>query len=179
MSSITVTPHVNAVAAPPMARGAAPGDSHADSIPVRFWVLGRNCSLAPGQTLCALGFVAAVSLAVALFFWFFGATLVLPFALLEVAALATAVVVYSRHAADGERVRIDGRRLTLTCQHGGRAEQFDFEAGSVRVSLGEGADGLIEIRSGARGVSVGAFVRPERRRVLVNEMRAALRHAVA
>lgn len=162
-----------------MGRGTALGDAHADPIAARQWVLVRNCSLAPCQTLCALGLVAAVSLAVALFFWFFGATLVLPFALLEVAALATALVAYARHAADGERVRIDGHRLTLTLQHGGRAEQFDFDAGSVRVSLGEGADGLIEIRSGARGVSVGAYVRPERRRVLASEMRAALRHAVA
>jgi uncharacterized membrane protein len=179
MSSITVTPHFNGSAALPMGATVERDAAAQRATTAWQWTLCRNCSLAPCQALCALGFVAAMSLGMAVFFWFFGAPLVMPFALVEVGALGVALLVYARHAADGERVQIDGRRLRLTRERGGRIDRFDFDAGSVRVSLAGGADGLIEIRSGAQCVSVGAFVRPERRARLANELRAALRQAAA
>lgn len=179
MSSIIVTPHFNGSAALPTGVAVERDAVAQPTTTARQWALGRNCSLAPCQALCALGLVAAVSLGVAVFFWFFGATLVLPFALVEVGALAVALLVYARHAADGERLQIDGPYLRLTRERGGRVERFDFDARSVRVALVGGAEGVIEVRSGAQCVSVGAFVRPERRVELARELHAALRHAAA
>ncbi len=46
-----------------------------------------------------------------MFFWFQGATLVIPFATLELAAVGLAFLVYARHAADGERISLRGGAL--------------------------------------------------------------------
>ena len=45
------------------------------------WTLRRNCSVTPGQLAATFLALGALSLAVAVFFWFQGAVLVLPFAL--------------------------------------------------------------------------------------------------
>ena len=56
----------------------------------------RNCSISPAGLLCAFGVLAAVTLAIGIGFALMGAWLVLPFAGLEVLALAAAFVVNVR-----------------------------------------------------------------------------------
>ena len=68
------------------------------------WVLKRNCALRPRQLAACFGVLAAVSLAIASIFAWHGAWLVVPFACLEMGALAVAFVVYARHAADYDRI---------------------------------------------------------------------------
>lgn len=137
------------------------------------WTLQRNCSVTPVQL--ALTFIAlgCVSLAVAAFFWLQGAVLVLPFALLELAALGTAFVVYSRHAADSERVSLQGGRLIVELETAGKVRRSEFVREWVRVEpLTRGQ--LIEVRSGGASVHLGRFIRPELRPLLAREICQAL-----
>jgi uncharacterized membrane protein len=137
------------------------------------WTLQRNCSVTPAQLAMTFGALGALSLAVAVFFWFQGAVLVLPFALLELAALATAFVVYARHAADSERVSLQGGRLIVELETAGHVRRSEFVREWVRVEpLSRGQ--LVEVRSGGSSVQLGRFLRPELRPVLAREIRQAL-----
>jgi len=99
--------------------------------------------------------------------------LVLPFALLELAALATAFVVYARHAADSERVSLQGGRLIVELETAGHVRRSEFVREWVRVEpLSRGQ--LVEVRSGGSSVQLGRFLRPELRPVLAREIRQAL-----
>ena len=137
------------------------------------WTLRRNCSVTPTQLAITFGALGALSLTVAVFFWFQGAALVLPFALLELAALATAFVVYARHAADSERVILQGGRLIVELETAGSVRRSEFVREWVRIEpLSSGQ--LVEVRSGGASVQVGRFLRPELRPVLAREIRQAL-----
>lgn len=134
----------------------------------------RNCSLAPRQLLFALGIAAMLPVVFATFLFGLGATLVMPFAWLEVAALAVALLAYARHAGDRELVRIGGGRLEVERIDGARVERADFDAARVRVEADRGRDRLIELAGEGRRIAVGRFVRPELRAALARELRFAL-----
>ena len=77
------------------------------------WLLKRNCSLAPRQLLWFYVVLSGLSLGIAVGFWLHGATLVMPFAGLEVLAIGVALLVYARHASDCESIRLQGGSLTV------------------------------------------------------------------
>ena len=58
--------------------------------------LKRNCSISPAGLLCVYAALGSVSLAIGIGFAIQGAWLILPFAGLEVVALAVAFFVYAR-----------------------------------------------------------------------------------
>ena len=139
------------------------------------WFLKRNCSVTPAQLGWFYASLCAVSLAIAMFFWLQGATLVLPFAWLELGAVGLAFLLYARHAADGERILLQGRRLVVELESAGRLERAEFNRDWVRVEPSAGDRSLIEVSGQGRRVSVGRYVRPELRPVLAQELRQALR----
>lgn len=134
------------------------------------WRLCRNCSLAPRQLLrCYLG-LSVVCLGIGSLCWWHGATLVMPFAWLEVLALGVALLVYARHAADGECLRLERGMLTVRRECAGRIEQHEFRFDGVRIeSRGDGS--LVELSGQGRSIAIGRLVRPEARRQLVNDLR--------
>ena len=75
--------------------------------------LKRNCSISPLGLARAFALIAAFTLGIAAAWAYVGAWLVLPFAGLEVAALALAFLACGRHAADYERIELRGARLTV------------------------------------------------------------------
>ncbi|KNZ30678.1 MAG: hypothetical protein AD742_21200 [Methylibium sp. NZG] len=139
------------------------------------WRLRRNCSLTPRQLLITYLVLSALSLGIAGAFWFVGATLVLPFAGAEVAALGVALLYYARHAADGEELRLGRHALTVVATQGSRTESFDFQPEWVRVEPEHGDGSLLELSGQGRRVVIGRSVRPEVRRQLADELRWALR----
>lgn len=141
------------------------------------WSLKRNCSLTPVQMCTVLGGLAAVSCAVALFFWLNGATLVLPFAALEVLALAVALVVFSRHAADAERISLLGSELRVEWECGGHRQSAAFPREWVRIEPVAGEGSLLQVTGQGRSVTVGRHLRAELRPLLAREIRHALRGA--
>jgi len=140
------------------------------------WTLQRNCSISPRQLGICFLCLSAVSLAVGLFFWFQGAVLVLPFAVLELVALATAFLFHARHAADREYISVRGGQLVVEVERAGRVERCEFVREWVRIEP-QRHHGLVEVTGGGRSVCVGRFLRADLRVLLVQELRQAVRGA--
>ena len=141
------------------------------------WRLRRNCSVTPSQLGWFYSSLCAVSLAIGLFFWFQGATLVLTFAGLELALVGWAFLAYARHATDGEWISLQGPHLVVELETAGRRERAEFARQWVRVEPESGDHSLIELSGQGRSVQVGRFIRPELRQLLAREIRRALRTA--
>jgi len=139
------------------------------------WSLRRNCSVTPRQLGGAFLGLCLLSLGVALFFWLQGATLVLPFAVLELMAVALALLIHARHATDGERISLCDGRLVVEQEMAGRVLRSEFAREWVRVEPKDDAGHLIEVRGGGRCVMVGRYLRPDLRPALAREIRQALR----
>ncbi len=139
------------------------------------WLLRRNCSMTPTQLVAFYLSLCAWSVAIAAAFWWRGATLVMPFAAIELLAVGAALVVYARHAGDRERVILRAGRLSVECTLGRRTDQVDFASAWVRVEPAHGDRSLIELSGEGKRIAIGRFVRPELRRALADELRAALR----
>lgn len=139
------------------------------------WLLKRNCSVSPAQLALAYTALLVVSLGVGVFFWFQGATLVMPFACVELLAVGIAFMVYARHATDGEQISLQGAQLVVEWESSGRRFRSEFNRNWVRVEPQAGDGSLIELSGQGRRVQVGRYVRPEMRAVLAREIRAALR----
>ena len=101
----------------------------------------------------------------------------MPFAWLEIVAVGIAFVMYGRHAADGERISLQGSRLVVELETAGRLERAEFDRSWVRVEPEAGNRSLILLSAQGRSVAVGRFVRPELRAALASEIRMALRAA--
>ncbi|RZJ25322.1 MAG: DUF2244 domain-containing protein [Haliea sp.] len=141
------------------------------------WFLKRNCSVTPGQLGWLYASLCVVSLGIAAVFWMQGARMILPFAWLELAAVGVAFLVYARHAADGERISLEGGQLVVELESAGRLERAEFHRDWVRVEPMADGRSLIEVSGNGRSVNVGRYVRPELRPALAQEIRQALREA--
>jgi uncharacterized membrane protein len=141
------------------------------------WFLKRNCSVTPAQLGWFYASLCVVSLGIATFFWFQGAVLILPFAGAELAGVGIALLVYARHAGDGEKISLEGRRLVVELESAGQLRRAQFDRDWVRVEPGAGNRSLIELSGQGQHVSVGRYVRPELRPALAQEIRRALRGA--
>ena len=150
----------------------AAGASDAQSVQ---WLLQRNCSVTPAQLMGLFASLSVVSLGIATFFWFQGATLIMPFAWAELVAVGIAFTVYARHARDGEKILLHGGQLVVELQTAGRLERSEFNREWVRVEPKDGDGSLIEVSGQGRTVRVGRHVRPELRPALAREIRFALR----
>ncbi len=139
------------------------------------WLLKRNCSVTPAQLLALFASLSVVSLGIATFFWFQGATLIMPFAWAELIAVGIAFTVYARHARDGETISLQGGQLVVEQQTAGRLQRAEFNREWVRVEPKNGDGSLIEVSGQGRLVRVGRHVRPELRPALAREIRFALR----
>jgi len=93
----------------------------------------RNCSISPRNLLCVLALAACVSLGIAAGFALAGAWPILPFAVLEVLALAAAFYLNGRHAADYERIALSGEKLLVQASDAGRIELHEFERRWLRI----------------------------------------------
>ena len=138
------------------------------------WLLRRNCSVTPAQLTSVFLSLCLVSLLVSLFFWSRGATLVLPFAVLDLMGLAVALVVFARHATDRECICLAGDDLVVEQESAGRCRRSTLPRSGLRVSLAVDGERLVELRADASVVRVGRFLRTELRPLLVQELRLAL-----
>lgn len=138
------------------------------------WVLKRNCALTPRQLGAWFGTLAGASLLIAGLWAAWGAWFVVPFAVVEVGALAAAYLVYGRHASDYERIEATRSRLTVETSSGARLERVERESGWVRVEYGGSRREPIRLVTGKEEIAVGRFVPDDRKAELARQMRAAL-----
>jgi uncharacterized membrane protein len=140
------------------------------------WHMKRNCSFAPRQLLGVYLSLCIVGLSIGGLFWSLGAPLILPFAGVEMLCVGAAILVYARRAADHESMVLRPGSFSVACTLGRRTEQVEFAAPAwVRVEPAHRDGSLIELSGEGRRIAVGRFVRPELRRALADELRAALR----
>jgi len=139
------------------------------------WSLKRNCSVTPAQLGYLYASMCILAMGVAAFFWSQGATLVLPFAVLELVAVGAAFLVYARHATDSERISLLEGRLVVEWETAGRSSRCEFAREWVRVEPRPDVGQLIDGRGGGRSVQVGRFLRSDLRPLLAREIRQALR----
>jgi uncharacterized membrane protein len=130
--------------------------------------------MAPAQLLMFYLLLCTFSLAVASFWWWQGARMVMPFAWLELTAVGSAMLAYARHAADVERIDLRRGRLTVEHALGDKVERVEFQPAWVRVEAESGGRSLVVLSGQGRRVVVGRFVRPEMRSQLARELRLAL-----
>ncbi len=138
------------------------------------WVLKRNCALTPRQLGGWFGTLALFSLLIAAVLAARGAWVVVPFALVEVSALAVAFLAYGRHAGDYERIVATPERLTVETSTGARLDRLEREAGRVRIEYGGSRREPIRLVSGREEIAIGRFVPDDRKAELVRELRGAL-----
>ena len=141
------------------------------------WNLRRNCSVSPKQLSAMFVALSVSSLVIAGVFWSQGATLVMPFALLEVAALGFAFVMHARHASDAERISLINGALVIEMESGGRASRVEFSRFWVRVGSVGRPFGLVEVVGSGQCIFVGRHLRPDMRPQLAREIRLALHGA--
>jgi uncharacterized membrane protein len=139
------------------------------------WLLKRHCLLTPAQLGWLYLSLCAVSLAIAAFFWWLGATLVMLFAWVELLAVGVAFLVYARHAGDSEKIVLQGGQLVVELETAGHTQRAEFNREWVRIEPKDDDGSLIEVSGQGRSVRVGRHVRPELRPVLAREIRFALR----
>jgi uncharacterized membrane protein len=97
--------------------------------------LKRNCSMSPAGLAIVFVALAVLVLAIGAGFALAGAWLILPFAGLEVLLLGAAFVLYARHAADYERIDLDGARLTVEVADAERIARYELDARRARVCV--------------------------------------------
>jgi len=132
-------------------------------------VARRNNSLGAGGRLGVFAFIFVVSVGIATAFAVLGAWPILPFAGLEMLVLYLAFRYVDRHAADYERIAIDGDRVEVESFEGGRRRHHEFNRRWARlVVVGEGD--RVALRSHGRELEIGRFVGAERRLEIAREL---------
>ena len=132
----------------------------------------RNCSISPQDLLYVLAFISCVSLGIAAVFTYLGAWPVLPFAGVEVLALALAFYLNGRHAADYERIALDQGTLVVEASDAGRLRRQELSVPWLRVEeRRHGGDLHLVLRSGSAAIEVGRHLDTERRASLAAYLR--------
>ena len=153
-------------------------DAPTDAAPPGEWLMKRNCSLSPRQALLVYALLCTATLGIAFVFTLRGAWMVLAFALVEAAAVGAALLHYSRHALDHERIRLQDGWLLVERADGQRRHAVRLDPAHARVSLPDaGMRTLVLIEARGVRVEIGRFLTPSARLELVRALRQALRGA--
>ncbi|WBS02766.1 DUF2244 domain-containing protein [Pseudoduganella sp. SL102] len=140
----------------------------------REWLVRRNCSLTPRQTVAVWAALLALSLGVGLFFTLQGAWYVLVFSVLEMTAVTAAFIVYSRHATDCDRIVHEHDMLFVEKVRGGRASTIQLDPCWVRIEAPQRRRDPIRLVARGVTVDVGTWLPEEARRALARELREQL-----
>ncbi|HET7772782.1 MAG TPA: DUF2244 domain-containing protein [Burkholderiaceae bacterium] len=144
------------------------------------WELRRNVSMSPGGLGAVLGSMVALSIVIAVWFWIAGAPFVLLFAGIELLAVGSAFIVYSRHALDGETVSFEGDDLVVQVRRSRSVTERRFKRQWVRVQEDRVRDaGLVpryrvQLGLHADWVEVGRYLSEPRKAQFAHELRSAL-----
>lgn len=96
-------------------------------------LLKRNCSITPAGLARVFVALAVAVLAIGTGFALAGAWLILPFAGLEVLLLGAAFVFQARHAADYERIELEGGRLRIEVGEAQHVTRYEVSARELQV----------------------------------------------
>jgi uncharacterized membrane protein len=139
------------------------------------WTLSRNCAISPAQLGAVYASLCTLCLLIGAYFVWHGTAVVALFAVFELLAVGTAMLVFARHAADGERFTLAGRSLLVEQRVGPRTEQFVLSTEWLKIEPAAGQGSLVEISDRKQTLRVGRHLRPEWRGAFAHELRRAIR----
>ncbi len=139
---------------------------------VIVWKLLRNCALEPRQLAVAYGLLCLLSLLVGLGFAVVGAALILVFAGLEVVAVGVAMLLWARHAGDGEVITLCNNVVRVQRNVGPKVDVTELSAPWIRVDANARN---VTLRAGDQRITVGGHARYACRAAFAEELRQALR----
>jgi len=140
----------------------------------REWVLKKNCSISPRQLAKAYLPICGASLMVASYFTWQGAWLIMVFAVLEMAAVATAFLYFGRHATDRECIALNEAELVVELVRAEKTSQFRLDPCRTKVAMPTLRHGLIGLEGNASRVEVGRFLTERKRREFAKELNQEL-----
>lgn len=140
-----------------------------------YWTLRPRVSSSPRSICIALGALAAVSLAIATGFSLQGAWPVLPFAGLEILALAAALVLHARRVGELDALSLVDGQLHIELQRGGAMVTRVWPAAWTRVELHSGVGGSVRLAHRGEALDVAACLADAARERFALELRTALR----
>lgn len=143
------------------------------------WLLARTSLYTPRQLGGLYLTLGTVSLAVASFLAWHGARFMLPLVGLELSAVGAALLFHLRHAGDRETLTLVGGSLAVEQCFGSRVQRTDFAAEWLTVEPAAGQGSLVELSGRGLKVRVGRTLAPGLRGAFAQELRLALRRAVA
>jgi uncharacterized membrane protein len=140
------------------------------------WLLKRNCSLTPCQTLGAFAVLCVLPFGVALAVMLVhGTWIVLDFAIVEMSLVGLAFLHYARHASDREHIVLDDDGLLIEQFNADRVRKIHLDAHWLRVTSPRNGRDMISLEARGMRVEVGRFVPDQTRRRIAEELRHGLR----
>ena len=134
------------------------------------WHLKRNISISPttmAWIFIGLGFV---SLFIGGAFYFAGATLILPFSLVEIAVLVVAYFYNAIHANDYEKLTVEGNSVKIENKVGLKISQMELVRSMTRVDTLSHLNEIIQLRQGSVHTFFGKFVHANLRPLLAKKI---------
>jgi uncharacterized membrane protein len=138
------------------------------------WRFARNCQLPPARLIAVTCAAPLLGVAPGLLLALLGYPYVALFALVQTIAVLIAVLLYGRHAVDGERLSVGQGRVSLTVYDGLRETHESWGVQGVRLWRAQAEDSVITLYAGGQPHLLAAHVRAEQRRALEREIRQAL-----
>jgi len=138
----------------------------------------RNCSISPQALAVLLALIAGLAFAIGIAFALYGAWPILPFAGLEIAALAAAFYLNGRHAADYERIALEEGLLVVEVRDGERVATHRFNPQWVRFeATATPWEVRLALRSRGEELEIGRHLDAPGRERLAREVRGRLAQA--
>jgi uncharacterized membrane protein len=134
------------------------------------WHLKRNISIAPFHMALIFVALGVVSLAIGTAFYMLGASLVLPFSILEIAVLLIAYFYNAIHANDYEKLILQDGVVKIERKSGFKTSQVQLVRSLTRVDLELQKNALIQIRQGNQSTFFGRFVHANSRPELAQQI---------
>ena len=136
-------------------------------------VAKRNNSLSSSGRFLVFAFIFVVSIGIAAAFAALGAWLILPFAGIEMLVLYLAFRYMDRHAADYERIAIEGDRVSVEHFEAGRTRSQELHRYWARLAVSPDGSRLV-LRSHGRELEIGRYMSNEQRLDLARVLKRRL-----
>lgn len=134
------------------------------------WHLKRNISIAPSTMAFIFMGLGFVSLLIGFGFYLAGATLILPFSLLEITALLLAYFYNAVHANDFEKLTVEGNAIKIESKIGFKVTEVQLVRSLTRVDTKIHLNGMIQLRQGKTDTFFGRFVHANLRPLLAKKI---------
>ena len=142
------------------------------------FVCRRNCSIGPRSMLAVFAGLAGVSFGFGAIFAACGAWMILPFAGIEMLAVAVAFLICGRRTGDFERIRVLPHLVTVERVQGASTELHKFNPRWTRLRIVRGAQAVrVLLLQAGRELEIGEHLGLQRRMAFAASFETAFRDA--